>query len=346
MEKKERILITGGCGFIGHHLCEAVLKNTDWDIVILDRLNYASNGFDRLRDINVFDDKRVLVLAADFTKPIEQGLAQEIGDVNYIVHMGAETHVDNSIKNPEPFVMSNMVGTMYMLDFAKTLSNLKWFVQFSTDEVYGPAPEGIDYKETDRLNSTNPYSASKAGSEQLAQAYANCYNLPVMVTNTMNVFGERQHPEKFIPNTIRKVRDGEKVIIHSNKDKTKAGTRFYIHARNVAAAVLHLINSVEFKSEDKYYIDEQGLPQYTYRFNIVGEKEVDNLTLAKLIAQFVGKELIYEMVDFHSSRPGHDLRYALNGEKLAKFGWLPPVSFEDSLDKTVKWSLEREKWLK
>src|SRR3990167_10296233 len=132
-----KILITGGCGFIGHHFVEHILKNTDWEIVILDRLNYASTGFDRLKDISIYDDKRIIILSADFTKPIKDGLAKEIGDVDYMVHMGAETHVDNSISNAEPFVMSNVLGTMNMLEFARTVKSLKKFIQFSTDEVYG-----------------------------------------------------------------------------------------------------------------------------------------------------------------------------------------------------------------
>lgn len=342
---KKRLLLTGGCGFIGHHFVEHILKNTDWDVFIIDRLSYASKGFDRLRDIKAFDDKRVTVLTSDFTKPITEYLAKEIGDINYIVHMGAETHVDNSITDPESFVMANFVGTMRMLEYARTVKDLETFVQFSTDEVYGPAPKGIDYTENDRLNATNPYSATKAGAEQLAMAYANCYDLPVMITNTMNVFGERQHPEKFIPGTIIKVNKGEKVIIHADKTKKKAGTRFYIHARNVAAALLTLIQTVDMK-ESKYYNDTKGMPQYRFRYNVVGEEEVDNLRLAQLIAKYVGKELIYEMTDFHSSRPGHDLRYSLNGDRLKGMGIKLPKAFEESLKKTVAWCLKEEnkKW--
>ena len=342
----KKILLTGGCGFIGHHFVEHILKNTDWNIVILDRLSYASSGLDRIRDIQAYDDKRVLTLTADFNHPIEEGLKQEIGDVNHIIHMGAESHVDNSIKDPKPFVMSNVVGTMEVLNFARSLENLESFVYFSTDEVYGPAPPGINYSETDRINCTNPYSATKAGAEQLAKAYANCYNLPIMITNTMNVFGERQHPEKFIPGTINKVLKGEKVIIHGNKDKSAAGSRFYIHARNVAAAVMFLLEKVDFK-QSKYYDDDKGMPQYRFRYNIVGDEEVDNLTLAKMIAETVGKELNHEIVDFHSSRPGHDLRYALSGDKLMNMGYHFPKSFKESLQKTVKWTLmeENKKWL-
>lgn len=332
MDKKTKILITGGAGFIGHHFVEHVLKNSGWDVIVLDRLNYASSGFDRLRDINVFDGSRVHIFTADFTHPVSEGLKKEIGNVDYIVHMGAETHVDNSIENPEPFVMSNVVGTMRMLDFAREIKNLKKFVYFSTDEVFGPAPEGVFYKEWDRYNSTNPYSASKAGGEELALAYANTFKVPVIITHTMNVFGERQHPEKFIPKTIKNVMAGNTVFIHSDPSKNKPGSRFWIHARNVANAIFFLLEKGEFRE----------------KYNIVGEKEVNNLDLAKSIARILNKELKYEMVDFHSSRPGHDLRYALDGAKMRQMGWALPMDFEEGLSRTIRWNFlnkENERWL-
>lgn len=325
---KPKILITGGCGFIGHHFVEHIIKNTDWDILVLDKLNYASCGYDRLRDIKVFDDKRVKIFATDFTQEIKDGLLSELGDVDYIVHMGAETHVDNSISNPEPFVINNVLGTMRILELARRLP-ISRMIYFSTDEVFGAAPEGVAYKEWDRYNSSNPYAATKAGGEELCLAYANTYKVPVFITHTMNVFGERQHPEKFIPSTIRKVLNGEKVIIHSNQDRTKAGSRFYIHARNVASAVLFLLEKGAVR--DKY--------------NIVGEREIYNLELALIIAHIVGKTLNYEMVDFHSSRPGHDLRYALDGTKMKDLGWQIPMQVEVSLDRTINWYLAHRSWL-
>jgi dTDP-glucose 4,6-dehydratase len=326
---QKRILVTGGCGFIGHHFVNHLLVNTDWDIIVLDSLTYASNGFDRLRDINCFDDRRVHRLSADFTQPITSGVSQEIGEVDYIVHMGAETHVDNSIKNPEPFVMSNVVGTFRMLEFARTLPNLKMMVYFSTDEVFGPAPGKTAYKEWDRYNSGNPYAATKAGGEELALAYANTYKLPVCITHTMNVFGERQDKEKFIPKVIKAVLKEDEVCIHADSTKTVSGSRFWIHARNVAQAITFLL--------------AEALPGEKY--NIVGEKEVSNLDIAKFIAVVLGKELNYKMVDFHSSRPGHDLRYALDGDKLKQMGFEYPKTFEQSLIKTIKWTLENPKWI-
>lgn len=329
--KKMKILITGGCGFVGHHFVEHIIKNTDWEIIILDKLSYASNGFDRLRDIKVYDDKRVYCLAANFSEKLEEGIVKEIGQVDYIVHMGAETHVNNSIENPEPFIFSNILGTHYMLEFAKAQKNLKWFVMFSTDEVYGPATKGIEWKEIDRYNATNPYSATKAGAEQLVNAYANTYKIPAFIINTMNIFGERQHFEKFIPMVVKKVLMGEEVVIHSDSAKIIPGSRFWIHARNVAAAVLFLLDKAKFRE----------------RYNIVGEKEVNNLEMAQFIAGVLGISLKYKMVDFHSSRPGHDLRYALDGMKMRKMGWKIPTDFESTLKKTVKWiiSSENKKWL-
>ncbi len=333
-QQQMRVLITGGAGFVGHHFVEHFLKNTNWEIVVFDKLNYAALGFDRLRDIDAFDDKRVTVLTADFCYPLTVGIRQEIGQVDYIFHLGAESHVDNSIENPEPFAMSNVIGTLHMLDFALTLPDLKCFFYFSTDEVFGPAPDGISYKEDDRHNPTNPYSATKSGGEMLVKCYRNTYCIPAVITRSMNIFGERQHPEKFIPKAINAALTGDSLPIHSDADKTRAGSRFYIHARNVADAYLFLINKLENGSK---VIGED--------FHITGEREVDNLEMAQFIAKIIGNPLHYEMVDFHGSRPGHDLRYALDGSKIFEMGWKMPKTFEDSLAKTIYWTLDRERWL-
>jgi dTDP-glucose 4,6-dehydratase len=325
----KRCLVTGGCGFVGHHLVEHLLRNTDWRVLVLDKLTYASNGFERLRDISAYDDRRVTVLTADFCQPISLGVAKELGALDYIVHMGADTHVDNSIDDPTPFVMSNVLGTMHLLNFARGLPSLERMIYFSTDEVFGPAAPGVAFKEWDRYNSSNPYAATKAGGEELCLAYANTYKTPVMITHTMNVFGERQHPEKFIPKVVRHVLSGSTMPIHADPGRTKPGSRFYIHARNVADAVTHLLR----------------VGQTREKYNIVGEREVDNLTLATMIAQTIGKPLRYELVDFHCSRPGHDLRYALDGSKLASMGWSCPKTFEESLEKCVRWMLDRPEYL-
>jgi dTDP-glucose 4,6-dehydratase len=327
------ILITGGAGFIGHHFCESFAKNLpDWKIIIMDKLNY-SGSLNRLRDIKCYPSMDIQVLTTDFSQVIPDNVKSELQAVNYIIHLGAESHVDKSITNPEPFVISNVLGTMHMLNLARELPSLERFFYFSTDEVFGDKPVGAS-KEYDAHRPRNPYAATKSAGDMLCQSYANTYKLPITTTQTMNVIGERQHPEKFVPLCIRKILAGEEVTIHAHPNGIDAGSRFYIHARNVADAYLTMLN--------------QGLrvPYLYQNYNIVGEREVNNLHLAQMIAAMLDKPLRYKMVDFHSQRPGHDLRYALDGSLIKQvYGWSPPVLFEDSLEKTVKWFLENKKWL-
>ncbi len=323
----KRVLITGGCGFIGSHFVEHTLKNTEWEIVVIDKLSYASYGLERHRKMNLVDNDRITLFTWDLVRKISPEMRKEIGEIDYIVHMAAETHVDNSIEDPVPFIENNIMSTVQLLEYARELPSLKIFFYFSTDEVYGPALGNTMYTEDSRHNPTNPYSASKSGAEGICMSYHNTYKVPVMRVNVMNAFGEMQHEEKFIPKVIGKVLKGEMVHIHSYPDKKKSGTRFYIHARNIAAAVLFLI--------------ENGKIGESY--NITGEREVSNLEMAQFISKVVGKDLIYEMVDFHSSRPGHDLRYGLDGAKMEEMGWKLPVSFEESLEKTIRWEIKRLK---
>ncbi len=335
-----KVLITGTSGFVASHIVEHILKNTDWDIIGVDRLDYSSEGYDRLRDIKAYDDSRVVLFAADIAQPLPSGLKKEIGEVDYVIHAAAGSHVDNSIDDPVPFVQNNVNGALYLLEWARELKELKKFIYFSTDEVYGTAPEGVDYKEGDRFNPGNPYSASKAAAECICYAYANTYKLPIVITNTMNVLGERQHPEKYLPKVINHVLEGETLPIHSNPEKTQAGLRHYIHARNIGDALVYIL---EHSDETLDNIDAgKG------KFHIVGEKEYDNLELAQEIAKCVGKELKYEMVDFHSQRPGHDLRYAMSGKKMEELGWKHPVPISDSIKNIVEWTLDPEnvRWLK
>lgn len=325
-----KIIVTGGCGFIGHHFVEHIYKNTDWEIIIIDKLSYASFGFERIKDLNILNDSRLKIFTFDLTNEIPVGIKYEIGkNVDFIVHLAAETHVDNSIEKPREIIYNNVMSTVNLLEFSKELPNLKKFFYFSTDEVFGPAMDDILYKEWDRHRPTNPYSASKSASENICISYENTYKLPIIIINVMNAFGERQYVEKFIPNTIKKILNNETIYIHANEDKTKSGTRFYIHARNIANAVLFLI--------------KHG--QIGEKYNISGEKEVSNLDMAKFIANILGKKLKYEMVDYHSKRPGHDLRYGLDGQKLKKMGWTNPINFDESLKKTIIWTINNKKWL-
>jgi dTDP-glucose 4,6-dehydratase len=323
----KRVLITGGAGFIGHHVVQAILERTDWSITLIDRLDCSGN-LDRLAEIGAAKNPRIRFIFHDLRAPFNDQKCAQIGQQDFIIHLAAGTHVDRSIECPMDFVQDNVVGTCNILDFARKMK-CERFLQFSTDEVFGPAPAGTEYREDDRYNSGNPYAATKAGAEELAVAYANTYGLPVIITHTMNVIGERQHPEKFVPMCIAKIAAGETISIHSDQTKTIPGSRFYIHAADVAEAVLILLQN-----------------RARGKFNIVGEREVNNLDLAKMIAREIGAVLKWDMVDFHSSRPGHDLRYALNGKKmLLTYGWRPQEPIEHRVRQLVAWTLKNPHWL-
>ena len=225
----KKILITGGAGFIAHHVVDKILSTTDWEIITLDRLDFSGN-LNRLHEVvsayPKSEQKRVRVIHHDLKAELNPEITATIGKVDYISHLAAGSHVDRSITYPLEFVMDNVVGTAHILDYARKLDHLERFAYFSTDEVFGPAPKGINYKENDRYNSTNPYSATKAGAEELVVAYENTYGLPSLITHTMNVFGERQSPEKYIPMVIKKARDGEVVTVHANTKKTIVWTKF------------------------------------------------------------------------------------------------------------------------
>lgn len=329
------LLITGAAGFFGHHLVEHVLHNTDWEIVCLDGLSYAGN-LERLRDIECLRDvggedmKRLRFVWHDLRSPISDSVSNRIGQVDYVVHTAAETHVDRSLEDSVPFVMSNVLGTCHLLEWVRHQQpGLKKYIQFSTDEVFGAAPPGVDHKEWDPHRPSNPYAAAKAGADDLAYSFAHAYKLPIIITHTMNLFGERQHPEKFIPMTIRKIMLGETVVIHGLAGSVS--TRKWIHCRNAAGAILFLLREVH-----------PG--EFGGKYNIVGEEHtVQDVAMA--IAQMVGRPLKHEYLDFHSTRPGHDLRYSLDGTRLAEMGWVPAVSFHESLHRVVLWSVERKHWL-
>lgn len=338
----KKVLITGGAGFIAHHLIGYLLTHTDWDIVSLDRLDYSGN-LNRLHDLMIsFDSevrKRVRIVHHDLKAELNPLVRSQIGVVDYILHLAAGSHVDRSIQYPMEFVLDNVVGTCNILEFARLQKdNLEKFIYFSTDEIFGPAPTGVKYKENDRYNSTNPYSATKAGGEELVVAYENTYNLPIYITHTMNVFGERQHPEKYIPMCIKKIRDEQVVTIHSDSTKTVPGSRHYLHAEDVASAVLFLLN---YSGKFETVYGDIKCP----KFNIVGSEELNNLELAQIIAESQGKQLKYELVDFHSSRPGHDLRYALDGDKMKQLGWKPAKSVQVRISEVVQWTLKNNHWL-
>lgn len=337
----KHVLLTGGAGFIGHHIVDHIIQNTDWTISTLDRLDYSGN-LNRLHQIlNKYtpeQKRRVNVVFHDLRADVNPYVSSKVGKPDIVLHVAAGSHVDRSITHPMEFVQDNVIGTVNLLEYARRLDNLETFLYFSTDEVFGPAPVGIQYSERDRYNSSNPYAATKAAGEEMCVAYENTYKMPIMITHTMNVFGERQTPEKYIPMCVRKVRNGETVTIHSDKTKTKAGSRFYIHAKDVADAVYFLVTK---KPDCPPDFGNAHCP----KFNIVGAQEIDNLSLAQMIANAQKKELKYEMIDFHSARPGHDLRYALSGDLMTSLGWKPKINLTDRINQVSDWYLNNPDWL-
>lgn len=333
----KKVLLTGASGFVGSHVLRHLIVNTDWFIVC--PTTFTHKGLqDRIRV--ALDDipnayKRVKVIRCDFTSPISSITAHEFGKIDYVINVASESHVDRSIEYPAPFIINNVSLICHLLDWARIAQPEK-FLQVSTDEVYGPAPTGYAHQEwVDQHFPSNPYSASKAAQEDICFSYWRTYGIPMAITNTMNIIGETQDPEKFMPMTIKRVLNGEKMAIHASPNG-QIGSRFYLHARNQADGLLHVLNQ-PFRT-----YGEVDTPE---RFHIVGEREVDNLEMAQLIAAAVGKPLDYELVDFHSSRPGHDLRYALDGKKMAESGWSLPIPLEESIERTVKWTLEHPEWL-
>lgn len=345
----KRIILTGGGGFIGAHTLAHIMHNTDWHITLIDSFRHKGKT-DRITEM--FEShpewrERCTVITHDLTAPFSDQLDRRIGEIDYVINMASESHVDRSITDPRDFIENNVHLVLTMLEWVRKRNldphysgygGVKKFIQISTDEVYGPAPDNHNHKEGEPHKPSNPYSASKAAQEDICYSYWRTYGLPICVTNTMNIIGEMQDPEKYLPMVIKSIMIGKELTIHANSDGTKIGSRFYLHARNQADALLFLLKNVEFPS---YSSGEEMA-----RYNVVGEYEINNLELAEKVAIILGKELRYKLVDFHSSRPGHDLRYALDGSKLAALGWKAPLSLDDSLKNTVEWTIKRPEWLK
>ncbi len=322
-----RVLITGAAGFIGHHVLSFLMQeHPTWRFTVIDPLDVSGN-YNRLAEVGL-PDPRVTIKYPDLRAPISDQLMGQLGEHEYIVHMAAATHVDRSIDDPLDFVYNNVVATCNVLNYARRVGCDK-LVNFGTDEVFGPAPPGVAYREDDRYRSGNPYAATKAGAEELGVAFHNTYKLPVITTHTMNVIGERQHPEKFLPMTVAKVLRGEVVTVHADASRRNPGSRFYIHARDVARAIDLLLR--------------RGVPGEKY--NVVGATETDNLRLARIVAGALGRNLKFELVDFHSSRPGHDLRYALDGSKLRSFGWGCSAYIDEVIAEVALWYEANPRWL-
>lgn len=326
------VLLTGGCGFIGSHVVQHFLDNTDWRITVLDSLTYAGDPA-RLYDSGRFDKERARILWHDLNSPLMDTLIQRIGPVDFVVNMASNSHIDASIADPVPFVKNNVNVALHMLEYARFLTKLKAFIQISTDEVYGAVRPGGVLAEWATINPSNPYSASKASQEAIAIAYWRTYGVPLVIVNIMNNFGERQDREKFIPKCIRAINDGEEMVLHGTPDNI--GSRYYLHARNTSDAILFLL-----RRQPSIYPNTD----HPDRYNIVGDRCINNLEMAKRIAEIMGLPLSYRFDHNPRNRPGHDLHYGLSGIKLAALGWKAPLDLDTSLERTVKWMMENKDW--
>lgn len=332
-----RLWLSGAGGFIGHHVLEHVLTVTDWDVEATDSFRHKGRC-DRIAQ--VLDGRperggRTRVTTHDLAAPFSAGETAGFGRVDYMIAMASESHVDRSLADPVPFVRNNTDVILHTLELARVLKP-RHVIVISTDEVYGPVERGGAHPEWAPVLPSNPYSASKAAQEACAVAWWRSYSVPVTIVNCMNLFGERQDPEKFLPMLTGRIARGERVPVHGRPGDI--GTRHYLHARNLADALVHILTSlppVLFPAADR-----------PGRWNIASPDPVSNLDLARQVADITGKPLLHDLVDFHSARPGHDPHYGLDPSKLAAAGWKPPVPFAESLERTVRWSLKHPEWLR
>lgn len=335
-----RLLLTGVGGSIATHFFAHIMHHTDWHIVGID--SFRHKGWtDRITFM--FQEhpewrERLTVFTHDLTAPFSPILTEKLGHIDYMINMASLSDVEASIQNPVPFIKNNVDLVINVLELARSLKP-EVFIQISTDEVYGAVSTKNDDKciEWDPIVPSNPYAASKACQEAIAISYWRTYGVPLIITNTMNNFGEMQQGSKY-PVMIQKwVADGKKVLIHGKKDQI--GSRSYIHSRNFADAVLFIIKNLP------PYMHTPNVADKPDRYNIAGDKQLDNLELAQLIAKLMDKELDYELVDTHTTRPGHDPHYGLDDSKLREKGWKSPVSFEDSLKTTIEWQTKHPEWI-
>lgn len=314
-----RLLLTGGAGFVGSHVLKYFLKNTDWEIVALIRLNHAGDA-NRIKDTQ--GNERVTYVYHDLKYTINADLREQIGEVDYILNLAANSHVDRSITNPKEFFEDNVLGAVNMLEYLRLHMPKARYLNFNTDEVYGAAPEGYKYKETDRFSPSNPYSASKACQTMAAISYFKTYGLDIINTYTMNIFGPDQNKEKLIPKAIYNAKKRIPMPVFAQLEGDTlvgVGTRHWLHVDNVGDALLFVL--------------QNGVSGEAY--NIVGTDELTNEEVVKAVNELLGTEPLIQYVDFHKTRKGHDRRYAIDGTKLAELGWIPKKGFKEGLKEVI-----------
>ena len=331
MQKK--IIITGGAGFIGSHVVRHfVTKYPEYTIINLDKLTYAGN-LENLKDIETASNYSFIQLDIVDSVAIQTFFEKEQPDA--IIHLAAESHVDRSISNPMEFVMTNVIGTTNLLNAAKHIwANRKdvLFYHVSTDEVYGTLGETGKFTESTPYSPNSPYSASKASSDHLVRAYYETYHIPVKISNCSNNYGSHHFPEKLIPLFINNIKNNKPLPVYGKGDNIRDWLFVEDHAKAIDV-IFH-----DGKVGDTY--------------NIGGNNEWKNIDLIKLLCKIMDSKLNREtgtsekLISYVTDRAGHDFRYAIDSSKLmSQLGWMPSVTFEEGLEKTVDWFLTNENWL-
>lgn len=332
--KKKSLLITGGAGFIGSHVVRLfVNKYPDYNIVNLDKLTYAGN-LQNLTDIE--KSPNYTFVKGDITdSDLVQKLFQQY-QFDGVIHLAAESHVDRSISNPMEFVYTNIIGTVTLLNAARSLwkDNFedKKFYHISTDEVYGSLGDEGFFTEETAYDPRSPYSASKASSDHMVRAYFHTFGVPVVVSNCSNNYGPNHFPEKLIPLMINNIIHNKPLPVYGKGENVRDWLYVIDHARAIDV------------------IFHEGKVGETY--NIGGHNEWKNIDLVMLLCKIMDKKLARpegtseKLISYVKDRAGHDLRYAIDSGKLTQeLGWMPSLQFEEGLEKTVDWYLANAEWL-